>query len=220
MSALPDPAVRPWHAPSPLSQRRRAPCAALRLPTPNTNSGTTFAKQVNMATYNESIGKVAGIGRAASSKTGILNRLAQEHREVAGLFAQLKMGTSLPREPLCSQLRVELLTHFRAEERVLYDRLALTDLVCMLRREHDQMTLLLDRLINEPIPSEGWMTSFEQLCETFEAHAKREENQLFYAVELLWSTKQLEELECAYIRQRNLELSELQRIESMARAGS
>ena len=127
-------------------------------------------------------GLIKGLRARRDGLTGVFRTLAEQHTEVATLIERLEADAS-KRATLWPKIRIELLSHERAELSEVYPVL----------REHAETTALADRheaeaqeledliyeLDDEDIESEDWGAVFDQLAGTVLDHAEEEEKLIF-----------------------------------------
>ena len=111
----------------------------------------------------------------------IYDLIKNEHREVEKLFQKIE-GTKDPDErfELFEQVREDLVSHSKAEDSVLYSRLAgeLPDKISESRDEHDTIELLLFQLADCEPDEAKFDTLFHQLKQAVQHHVNEEEKEL------------------------------------------
>lgn len=117
-------------------------------------------------------------------QTGIYATLAKEHGEVSSLLKQAVQSESpAKREPILAKIRVELLSHARAEEKTLYNALgtldATRDKAAHSKIEHDEIEALLQQVAISAPGTREETAALEKLRQHVEHHAQEEEQQLF-----------------------------------------
>lgn len=123
-------------------------------------------------------------------QTGIYATLAKEHEEVTSLIEQaISTKSSEERQRLLEKIRVELLSHTRAEEKTLYDALSEFEETETQTDEsmsdHEQIEEMLREALSAP-DMKSQTEAIEVLREAIEYHIQEEENDLFLrAVEVL-----------------------------------
>jgi hemerythrin superfamily protein len=152
--------------------------------------------------------KVRGKVREATSLLtgypGIFRHLAGEHTEIAALMRRLpsSSATSHVREELFSELYVSLLAHATAEEKEFYPRLrghaAIGPLVAKALEDHQKIKDHLQQLVGVNKTTKTWLTLFQRLMRSVEAHVDREENELFPAARDVLTAQQAREVEERY----------------------
>ncbi|MFT3698561.1 MAG: hemerythrin domain-containing protein [Kofleriaceae bacterium] len=127
-------------------------------------------------------GAAKGVKARVEGLTGIFATLAKQHGEAGALLDDIKRDASKRRE-LWPKVRVALLTHERAEMRVLYPELRMHDQLRALANSHDAEAAELERMIHDldetPLSSDTWGNLFERLADTVVRHAGEEERDIF-----------------------------------------
>jgi hemerythrin HHE cation binding domain-containing protein len=132
--------------------------------------------------------KVAGTAGAAAARakglTGVFNKLAEQHKEVAALLQRAEIADEPEkRKDLWSKIRVELLSHEQGELREVYPafdkHVSLRDIV----EEHGDDADLLEATIQEidgiDFASEAWPVALKRLITAVKQHAEEEEKEFF-----------------------------------------
>jgi hemerythrin superfamily protein len=135
---------------------------------------------------DEVIAKTKGAAKAVKARvdglTGVFATLAKQHTEVSSLMGNVKLDAT-KRDDLWPKIRTALLTHERAEMRVLYPELRMHDQLRALANSHDAEALELERMIHDldmvEITSDTWRNLFDRLADTVARHAREEENDIF-----------------------------------------
>jgi hemerythrin superfamily protein len=113
---------------------------------------------------------------------GVFATLAKQHAEVTALMKRVE-DDSERREDLWPKIRTELLSHEKAELRVIYPELRMNAGTRGYADQHEEdaqeLELLIGELDDEPIDSLQWGAKFELLAATVREHAKFEEKQIF-----------------------------------------
>lgn len=127
-------------------------------------------------------GAAKGVKARVEGLTGIFATLAKQHGEASALLDDIKADAKKRRE-LWPKVRVALLTHERAEMRVLYPELRMHDQLRALANSHDAEAAELERMIHDldetPLSSDTWGNLFERLADTVVRHAAEEERDIF-----------------------------------------
>lgn len=133
---------------------------------------------------------------------GVFATLAKQHGEVSALLARCRRDASR-RVELWPEIRRELISHERAEMRVLYPELRQHDATRTLADHHDQeasqLESVIGRLDAEPIESEMWGQVFDRLVESVLLHAVEEEKQIFPAAQHQLGDARARELEAPFL---------------------
>jgi hemerythrin superfamily protein len=162
-----------------------------------------------MANLSKATAKVTGaakaIGKALSGYPAIMRHLAGEHGEVATLMKRVAASSSEDselREELFAEIRTSLLAHARAEEKEFYEPLReFPQTVSFLPQaveDHRTIETYLGRLDAESCATDAWLTTFQALMRTVEAHVEREENQLFPAAKSVLDSQTAERMNERY----------------------
>jgi hypothetical protein len=120
------------------------------------------------------------------SDHSIFNLLTREHRELSKLMERIETtedeGTE-ERSALFAELRRSLLSHAKAEERVVYERFARSDRmaprVLQAREEHGLAEHVLEEMGKLQPSDERWFAKFCVLRELVEHHIEEEEAEQF-----------------------------------------
>ncbi|HET9621548.1 MAG TPA: hemerythrin domain-containing protein [Kofleriaceae bacterium] len=121
--------------------------------------------------------------RRPDGLVGVFATLAEQHAQVAAMFAQIQ-GEPARRAALWPALRRQLVSHEHAEVRELYPQLRQYSQTAAFAEQHDAEARMLDGLIQRldttPPASAEWGAVFEQLVTTVLHHAKDEEEQQIF----------------------------------------
>ncbi len=135
-------------------------------------------------------GAAKQVASVLKGRAGIYATLAKEHGAVSSLLNQALETSSIEkRDALLDKIRVELLSHARAEEMTLYDALSSLDDTRAesrhSRSEHQEIEqLLVDALATSSDES------IRELLEAVEHHVAEEENVLFVRADELLPREQ------------------------------
>lgn len=115
-----------------------------------------------------------------------LSHLKQEHREVMSIFEKLEKADGKKGE-LFSKLRMELIPHLKAEEKVFYTALlekkGAREVTLEGYEEHHVTELVLKELEKLPDSEEKWSAKLKVLKELVNHHIKEEEGNVFKVAE-------------------------------------
>jgi len=118
---------------------------------------------------------------------GVFRTLAKQHGEVSALLQRAKAGDAEKRRELWPKIRVELLSHERAEVREVYPVLRQREATRPFVDRHDQDAREMDHMIARlgvlDIDSDAWSTLFCALADIVIAHAEEEEATIFPAAQ-------------------------------------
>jgi hemerythrin superfamily protein len=123
-----------------------------------------------------------GVKVRVEGLVGIFALLAKQHTEAGSLLDAVKNDKN-KRAELWPKVRTALLTHERAEMRVLYPELRMHDDLRALANSHDAEAAELERMIHDldsvEIAGDTWGNLFERLADTVARHAREEETEIF-----------------------------------------
>ncbi len=156
-------------------------------------------------------GATKAVKAHADGLTGIFATLARQHAEAASLLGDLTEGRAA-RAELWPKVRVALLTHERAEMRVLYPELRMHDTLRAVANSHDAEASELERMIHDlddiDLASTTWDHLIERLASTVAHHAREEEREIFPRAQRVIGTDRAKDLEHKFIAtQQSLEQS-------------
>ncbi|MEY2567893.1 MAG: hypothetical protein QOE35_2422 [Actinomycetota bacterium] len=115
--------------------------------------------------------------------------LISDHMKVERIFAEIKQADSPNRiQSLVTQLDAELTRHTTIEEHVLYPFVERNvpggeDLIGEAETEHQEATILLEKVANMDASAPGFMEAVEALEKAVSHHVKDEEDELFPKME-------------------------------------
>lgn len=116
--------------------------------------------------------------------TGVFKTLAKQHSEAGALLKKAE-GTSEPakRAEQWKNIRVELLSHEKAEMREVYPVLRQHPETKALAEEHDREAKDLEAMIMQldktDASSSEWLNLLHKITDAVQRHAKEEENEIF-----------------------------------------
>jgi hemerythrin superfamily protein len=168
-------------------------------------------------TMAKAAGKVKKAGAIVAGKRGIFVELEEQHTEVSMLMKQAqKSDDEKTRRDLFSKIRVELLAHAKAEERVFYPVLQAnqkTDQDAQRSlQEHQQIEQLINQLDSTPIASQSWKNTLNHLIETVKNHVDFEEKTVFPKAQQFIDDDEARELEPRFEEARQQEMVRLSRV--------
>jgi hypothetical protein len=127
-------------------------------------------------------GAMKAVKATAKGLGGVFRVLMVQHGEAAALLHRAKANPS-KRLELWPVIREELISHERAELRVLYPELrglpGLTAWVDHHDREASELESLIGRLHELDPRSAGWANLFDDLIDLVERHVSEEESEIF-----------------------------------------
>jgi hemerythrin superfamily protein len=171
-----------------------------------------------MATNNRSdpaLARSRAVAKPAEPRveglTGLFALLVQQHGEAGALLSQIVKDPS-QRPELWPKIRVALLTHERAEMRVLYPELRMHDSLRALANRHDAEASELERMVHDLDLVEMVSSTFgnlvERLGDTVRRHAAEEERDIFPKAQALLGRERAKQLEPKFVAtQKSLEES-------------
>ncbi|SNB45256.1 hemerythrin domain-containing protein [Geobacter sp. DSM 9736] len=113
----------------------------------------------------------------------LLDSLASGHRSVRRIIDELKSSAANDKEYLFGKLQAAYLRCAELEEKNFYRKMEeyreVAGLIYDAMADHEVIRELLQQLERLDPDSGRWRTKLELLDETFEAHAEREEHQVF-----------------------------------------
>lgn len=129
-------------------------------------------------------GAARQVATVLKGRTGIYSTLAKEHGEISSLLEQaLKTDRPEKREPLLTKIRIELVSHARAETRTFYEALGkldeTRDMAAHSKIEHEKIEDLLQEVAVSEAGSDQESAALWSLLEFVEHHAGEEEDVLF-----------------------------------------
>jgi hypothetical protein len=132
------------------------------------------------------MGAAKQIKAAVEGVTGVFKELMREHGEATALLLRIKSTSDIAmRQELFPKLRVELLSHERAELAEIYpvfrEHKDLSGYAEMHEQEASALERLILRLDATPFEDVGWAAALSELAEAVSRHVKEEENKFFPA---------------------------------------
>ncbi len=143
--------------------------------------------------------------------TGIFAVLSQQHADAGALLTQI-VKTPGQRAELWPKIRVALVTHERAEMRVLYPELRMHDSLRALANRHDAEASELERMVHDldtvDMTSSTFGNLVERLGDAVKRHAAEEETDIFPRAQSLLGRERAKQLEPKFLAtQKSLEES-------------
>ncbi len=133
---------------------------------------------------------------------GVFRTLMEQHGEVTALLRRVRSDRD-KRAELWPTIREELLSHERAEIRVLYPALRAVPATVELAERHDreasQLEMTIERLQQTPIESDDWGKLFEELVKLVEHHVADEEGDIFPTAQDALGEPRARELDAEYL---------------------
>jgi hypothetical protein len=152
---------------------------------------------------SHAMGKMKAVRARIGGLHGVFATLAEEHGEVMALIDRCKNHTDR-RADLWPTIRSELLSHERAEMSEIYPELRTRAETRPLADHHDveagQLESLIDLIDATDMGSEGWGTSFAELADMVNRHAKEEEKEIFPAAQRALGDDLVKRLDDRFVR--------------------
>lgn len=146
--------------------------------------------------------KLKQVRAKASGMTGVFSTLTQQHGEVEALLARVQDDAD-KRRALWPTIRMELLSHERAEIQQVYPALRYHEATRSVADQHDaeanDLEQLIQRLDATEISSALWGELFDQLVDTVLAHATEEETEMFPLAQDTLGKARSKELDSAFL---------------------
>lgn len=160
-------------------------------------------------------GAAKQVAQMIKGRTGIYATLAKEHGELASLLQQaIKTSSGEKRADLLDKIRVELLSHARAEEESLYATLARFEQTrahaSHSKNEHQEIESLLQDALQAGDNTERQTSLLKSLRDVIEHHVDEEENDLFVKADDLLSRTDESELDERFRRLKDEERRKLE----------
>jgi hemerythrin-like domain-containing protein len=129
-------------------------------------------------------GKAKAINARLEGLTGVFSHLAEEHGEVSAMLSQLRSSDDPEkREDLWNEIRIELVSHERAEVAEVYPVFRRHPDLAEIAEEHDEEAGQLEAAVNEvdetDVTSDDWEERLERLITLVKQHAEEEEQVYF-----------------------------------------
>ena len=149
----------------------------------------------------------------------IYAHLRREHEHVTQLFDQIEdCDDDTELHQLFGQLKREMLTHAKAEERVFYSALQndedADELITDAITEHQEAERYLQELESMPFGTEEWLDTLQQLRATFEHHVEEEESEIFDTAQDLLTPDEAAQMAREMEREEQRVQQELPRLEA------
>lgn len=148
--------------------------------------------------------KVAAVGARAKGLTGVFNKLAEQHEEVAMLLKRAESSDDPEkRADLWATIRRELLSHERAELNTVYPALKKQAATRDIPQHHNEEVPELEAAIREVdlagFDSPNWKPLIQRLSALVKHHAMEEENEFFPRAEEALGKEAAAELEGRFL---------------------
>ncbi|HUJ14383.1 MAG TPA: hemerythrin domain-containing protein [Thermoanaerobaculia bacterium] len=154
-------------------------------------------------------------GKAAiTGLTGVFRTLAEQHGEVTALLMRAKSATDpAKRAELWRKIRVELLSHERAEMREVYPVLRGHEETRELAEHHDreakELESMISRLDATDTNSDTWSNLLAEIADTVRHHAREEENEIFPKAQDAIGKAEAKELDARFLRAKTQIMEQL-----------
>jgi hemerythrin superfamily protein len=132
----------------------------------------------------KAMGTIKAVKAGFKGLRGVFLHLAQEHGEVTALMKRVSGSADVEvRRAHWPQIRSELLSHERGEEVAVYAALREYDRTRPLAFIHEREAAQLESAVavvdGQDLATPAWMIAFEQVLTLVQAHAEKEENEVF-----------------------------------------
>jgi hemerythrin superfamily protein len=163
----------------------------------------------------QAIAKTKATAKAVKARVeglaGVFATLAKQHGEASALLHAVVVDRS-KRDELWPKIRSALLSHERAEMRVLYPELRMHDELRALANRHDAEASELERMIHDldevDIAGDTFGNLFERLADTVVHHATEEEQDFFPRAQRVIGKDRAKDLDPKFLAtQKSLEQS-------------
>jgi hypothetical protein len=149
-------------------------------------------------------GKVGALAARVKGLTGVFNKLAEQHKEASALLKRASMSHEPEkRRDLWRKIRVELLSHERAELREVYPAFQSHPELETIAQQHDADADELEATIQEldvtDAASDAWGVTLKRLIDRVVQHAREEEDEFFPRAQEVLGKEQAELLEQRYL---------------------
>jgi hypothetical protein len=152
------------------------------------------------------IAKGTGTVRAAEARlrglVGVFKVLSEQHGEAGALLKRVKHDPA-KRAELWPKIRLELVSHEKAELREVYPVLREHDRTRALAERHEaeasQLSALIERIHATEMASAEWLQLFEQLIDQVEQHVTEEENDIFPKAQEVIGAARAKEIEPRFL---------------------
>lgn len=166
--------------------------------------GSKVAGAKGSKVAGKAAGKVKAAGAAMKGEHGIFRKLKEEHAEVSAMMKRVAATTDPDtRRELFPEIRKEILSHAKGEEREFYPVFRqfeeTSDLIEESIEDHSAIEQMLDRLRTMDVDSEDWGDLFEEMMTEVQDHVDQEENELFPLAEKLIDRENAEQIEGRYL---------------------
>ncbi|HLJ74876.1 MAG TPA: hemerythrin domain-containing protein [Thermoanaerobaculia bacterium] len=154
-------------------------------------------------------------GKAAlSGLSGVFRTLAKQHGEVSALLKRAESSKDASkRAELWKTIRVELLSHERAEMREIYPVLRQYPETRTLAEHHDREAKDLESMIKQldgtDTASTAWSALLEKITDSVQHHAKEEENEIFPIAQKTIGKPEAERLDSRFVQTKQEIMNEL-----------
>ena len=156
-------------------------------------------------------GKLHGVGARLEGLTGVFEKLAEEHAEVASLMGRMKADYT-KRTELWPQIRQALRAHEQAELRAVYPVLRDLSELQLYAAHHSteakKLSDMIDRIDATDMTLAMWPRLVDELFEMVTTHAKEEEKLIFPKAQSALGSDRTRELEETYLETKQAILGE------------
>lgn len=160
------------------------------------------------------MGKAKEINARLEGLTGVFAHLAEEHGEASALLTRLRSSDEAEkRDDLWAAIRLELLSHERAEMTTVYPVFRQHSRLASLAEQHDREAGELETAINAldgtDFTSDGWEEKVEQLIALLKHHVEDEEHNYFQVAQKILDERTIHELKDSFHRAKDAVKKEL-----------
>jgi hypothetical protein len=151
---------------------------------------------------DQAISRGMGVAKAVKATlkgfTGVFKTLTEQHGLVAGLLTRVTKDPA-KRADLWPKIRIELISHERAELDTVYPELAKYDATRAMaqrhQREADELEATIQAVDNAPYDTDVWGARFDHLVDLVKQHVAEEENEIFPAAQKVVGDRRARELD-------------------------
>ncbi|HKB80275.1 MAG TPA: hemerythrin domain-containing protein [Thermoanaerobaculia bacterium] len=163
---------------------------------------------------SKAMGKAKEGKAAATGLTGVFRTLAEQHGEVSALLKRAKSSDDPARRTeLWQKIRVELLSHERAEMREVYPVLREYAETRTLAEHHDreakELESMISRLDGTDTHSDAWSDLLSKIADAVQHHATEEETEIFPTAQDTIGKPEAEKLDSKFLAAKQQITSQL-----------
>lgn len=163
---------------------------------------------------SKTMGKVKQAKAMATGLSGVFRTLAEQHGEVSALLKRAKAADDPEkRSELWRTIRVELLSHERAEMREVYPVLRRYPETRSLAEHHDEeaneLESMIMRLDGISTASQEWSDLLSKIADSVVHHASEEENEIFPKAQETIGKPEAESLDSRFLQAKQEVMNQL-----------